>query len=54
MRYVTRTGRQFVLSSHSLAEWAERVHAALVHLGCSPEYAAAERDLIATATRATE
>jgi hypothetical protein len=51
VRYVTASGREFVLAEHSLAEWAEIMHAALTSLGCSPEYAGRERDEIAGAAR---
>ncbi len=51
MRYTTPSGREFTLADHSLAEWAEIRYAALIHLGCSETYAAADRDEIANARR---
>ncbi len=39
--YVTQTGRRFALAHHSLLEWASIMKAALIHLGCSEEYAQA-------------
>jgi hypothetical protein len=49
--FVTASGRRFALAYYSLLEWAEIVKAALLHLGCSEEYAEAVRVDYATAER---
>jgi hypothetical protein len=49
--FITTSGRRFALAYYSLLEWAEIMKAALLHLGCSEEYAEAVYRDYATAER---
>jgi hypothetical protein len=49
--FITTSGRRFALAYYSLLEWAEILTAALLHLGCSDQYAEAVYRDYATAER---
>lgn len=51
MTYITPTGRRFTLAYHTLDEWADRIHTALISLGCTDEYATRAADEYRNARR---
>lgn len=49
MTYETADGRRFVLATHTPAEWADKLEAAMAAAGCSAEYALAAADQVRNA-----